>query len=368
MTRKIFAALVLTGVLSAGAAAHGAAMHDELLTATKPDSLFVVDPQKRAVVSQFHIPGAHDYVGTIVPSPHGRIAYLLINGMESIAGIDLKTGREVFRADLSSPGERVRCVFGFDVTPDGKDLIVYEVPTRLGIDEYTAEPPRFAIFSTAGGLHAQPLREFPAPRRIAMVLAKRDGRSFYAIGFNLYQFDLKTGRLIGKRGILDWNRPNHSIPDLLAVWPVSEPTGIFSTPIYSTLTGPGLPAAGVPETSLMTLNLRTGALAYHDFERTTAPIFTTVVSPNRRWAYGVYTQLTKIDTRRWDVARQVNLPHTYYSVAISSDGRDVYAGGTMCDIAIYDAKTLRQKGDIKLPGCGDQATATMRLIEVPSSR
>jgi quinohemoprotein amine dehydrogenase beta subunit len=351
------ALLVCSNVIPRSAAAH-----DYLVTGAKPDRLFVIDPAKERVVAEFQIPGAQDYVSIIVPSPDGKIAYVLINKAQSIAGIDLRTGREVFRADLASPGERVQCMFAFAVTPDGKQLIVYEYATQLGIDAYTVLPPRFAVFSTAGGLHATPLRQFPAPRRIEMVLPKQDGRSFYALGFNLYQYDLGTGRLIGKRGILNWDRPHHSIPDLLAFWPVTEPTGIFATPLYSTLSGPGKPQDGVPETSLMLLDLHTGQLEYHDFETTSAPIFSAVLSPDRHWAFGAYTALTKIDTRRWDVAGRVNLAHTYYSVNISSDGKDVYVGGAMCDIAIYDSQTLQKKGDVRLPGCGDQALATLRVV------
>ncbi|HVS77991.1 MAG TPA: quinohemoprotein amine dehydrogenase subunit beta [Steroidobacteraceae bacterium] len=339
-----------------------APMRDYLVTAAKPDRVFVIDPAAARVVSDFRIPDANDYVSILVPSPDGRVAYVLINGAESIAGIDLQTGREVFRANLSEPGLRVKCMFAFDITPDGRELIVYEYPTRLGIDEYTVEQPRFAIYSTAGGLDARPLREFPAPRRIEMILAKRDGRSFFALGFDLYQFDLDTGRLMGERGILNWQRPDHSSPDMLAFWPVSQPTGVFSSPLYSTVTGPGTPAGGVAETSLMTLDLTSGSLEYHDFGRTDNLIFSTVLSPSRRWAYGVYTQLTKIDTEHWTVAQRLNLAHTYYSVNISTDGSEVYAGGAMCDIAIYDAKTLQRRGDVRLPGCGDQSLATLRVI------
>lgn len=339
------------------------AVRDYIITAAKPDRLFVIDPRTERVVSDYRIPGARDFVSNIVPSPDGKIAYILVNGAQSIAGINLLTGKEVFRADLSSPGERVNCMFSFDVTPDGKKLIVYEYRTRLGIDEYTVEQPRFAIFSTAGGLHAKPLREFAAPRVIQGILARKNDRSFYALWPDVYEYDLKTGRLLDKRNILHWHRRNHSNADLSVSSNASEPTGILTVPAYSTLTGPRLPPGGVPETSLMTLNLRTGRLAFHDIGRTTAPIFSAILDPNRRWAFGVYTQLTKIDVRHWAVAGHSGLDHTYYSVNVSSDGKEVFVGGAMCDIAIYDARTLAKKGDIRLPGCADQALATLRVIQ-----
>ncbi|HVW68773.1 MAG TPA: quinohemoprotein amine dehydrogenase subunit beta, partial [Steroidobacteraceae bacterium] len=226
----------LTLLAACGRQVSGGAGHDLIVTGAKPDRLFVVDAAKRAVRSEFHIPDASNSVGVIVPSPDGRVAYVLVNKMESIAGIDLTTGKQVFRADLSSAGERVKCMFAFDVTPDGRELIVYELPVKLEPDEYKVEEPRFAVFSTAAGVGAKPVRTFAAPRRVHMILVKKDGKSFYSVGFDLAEYDVSTGRLIGQRGIRAWNRPDHSIPDLLAIWPVTEPTGVFVSPVYSTVT------------------------------------------------------------------------------------------------------------------------------------
>ena len=335
---------------------------DLLITGAKPDRLFVIDASTRTVRSNFHIPDANDSVGAIVPSPDGKIAYVLVNRMESIAGVDLASGKEVFRADLSSPGERVKCMFAFDVTPDGRELIVYELPTKLGGDEYLVGEPRFAVFSTAAGLKAQPLRQFPAPRRVHLLLAKKDGASFYAFGFELFEYGVADGRLIAQRGIRSWERPEHSIPDLLAIWPVTEPTGVFASPVYSNVSAPGAPPEGVPTTSLMTLDLKTGQLDYRDFEPTAALIFSTVLSPARAEAFGVYAQLTKIDTAHGALAKRVNLDHTFYAVNISSDGQEVYLGGAMCDVAFYDAATLNKKANLRLPGCPDQVLSSLRVI------
>ena len=347
--------LVLTGC--SGSRAPGGS-HDLIVTGAKPDRLFVVDAAKRAVQSEFHIPDANGSVGVIVPSPDGRVAYALVNRMESIAGIDLQTGKEVFRADLSSAGERVKCMFAFDVTPDGRELIVYELPVRLEPDEYKVEEPRFAVFDTAAGVSAKPVRTFPAPRRVHMILAKKDGKSFYSIGFELSEYDVGTGRLIEERGIRSWKRPDHSMPDLLAVWPVSEPTGVFVSPVYSTVTSGG----SVPTTSLMSLNLTTGQLDYRDFEPTAALVFSSVLSPVRPEAFGVYAQLTKVDTAHGTLSKRVNLDHTFYSVNISTDGSEIYVGGAMCDVAFYDAITLTKKANLRLPGCPDQGLSTLRVI------
>ena len=363
MSARFAAPAVLAGMLACwGAVASAHASQDFIVTAAKPGHLFVIDPRQAKVVSDFTIPDANDYTSYITPSPDGRVAYVIVDRGSSIAGIDLRTGRQVFRANLSSPSERVICM-GFDVTPDGRELIAYEDRTRLGIDSYTVEQPQFAIFSTAATRYALPLREFPAPRRIQAVVARKDGRSFYALWPDVYEFDLRTGHQLSARGLQNWQRPNHSTSDLSINSNASEPTGIYALPLYSTLTGAGLPPEGVHATTLMTLDLHTGKLAYDDVSRTAPSMFTTTISPDRHWAFGVFDGLYKIDLRRHAIVAQAPVAHSYYMAAISSDGRELYLGGNMCDVAIYDANTLRERSDIKLPGCGDQALVTLRVTE-----
>ena len=66
-----------------------------LLTGAKPDRLIVIDTATRSIQSTFHIPDANGSLFTIVPSPNGRIAYVLIDRMERIVGIDLASGKTV---------------------------------------------------------------------------------------------------------------------------------------------------------------------------------------------------------------------------------------------------------------------------------
>lgn len=357
---RTIAALAFIAALASFHSRAGA--HDLLITGAKPDRLIVIDAKARSIRSDIRIAGANGSLATIAPSPDGRIAYVLTNRMESIVGVDLASGKPVFRADLSKPGERVKDFFALAVTPDGKELIAYELPTLLKPSEYEVEEPRFAVFRTDAGLHAQPVRRFAAPRRIHMLLMRPSGRSFYAIGFDLYEYDVETGKLLGTRGIQKWNLPGHSQPDMLAFWPVIEPSGVFTTPVYSEDQVEG---KAVPKTALMSLDVSSGALDFHDFEPTAALIFSTVLAPDRKSAYGVYTTLSKIDTQTHTVAKRISLGHTYYAVNVSSDGREVYLGGTMCDVGIYDAATLAEKAIVKIPGCPDQGLASLRVVRAP---
>ncbi len=349
-------------------AAARAAAADLLVTAAKPDQLFIIDAASRAVRIQHRVAGANGQIFSVVLSPDQRIAYLLVDRMERIVGVELATGREVFRADLSTSGERVKDFFALMVTPDGKELIAYELPTQLKPSEYVVEEPRFAVFRTDAGLGATAVRSYPAPRRIHMLLARPGGQSFYALGFDLYEYDVKTGRLLGTRGIQKWALADHTQPDLLAFWPVTEPTGVFTSPVYSELKKDG---ASVPMTALMSLDVKSGDLSYSDFEPLTALIFSTVLSPDKKHAYGVYTTLASIDVQGHRLEKRVPLDHTFYAVNVSTDGREIYLGGTNCDVGILRCGQPREEGDTEAAGLQRPITVDAachpRQVGVPAS-
>jgi len=87
-----------------------------------------------------------------------------------------------------------------------------------------------------------------------------------------------------------------------------------------------------------------------------------VLSPDRTHAYGVYTSLSSIDVAGHRLEKRVPLDHTFYDINLSSDGREIFIGGTECDVGFYDAKTLDKKAILKLPGCADQSVSTLRVI------
>ncbi|HEX6113977.1 MAG TPA: quinohemoprotein amine dehydrogenase subunit beta [Geminicoccaceae bacterium] len=356
------AAVSCLSMVSAGAAPGLA--KDYLLTAAKPDKLVMVDPAARKVEKTCDIPDPGTGVLTIVPAPDASTAYMIVNHWESVSGIDLDTCEQVFRADFSSGDERVKATFGMDISPDGRELFVFQSPVRLGLGEYEVQPTRIAVYDTAAGIGAEPVRTFEAPRRTAILAMSNDGSKLYAVSWDIYVLDPQTGEITDTLPIRTWDRPNYAEPDVLGVWPQWDATDIYTNPYFAIRTDldPADPAAY--KTGLLSLDLETGAFETKDFEDTSVIIFSTVVSPVRpNEVYGVYTTLSKIDREAGEVLDRIDLDHTYYAVNVASDGSEVYVGGTMNDIAVYDAETFEQLGRIEMPDGADQALASLRLIQ-----
>ena len=335
---------------------------DYIVVGTKPNKLFLVDPTARKVVQQYTIPGEGSPF-TIDTSPDGRIAYVLTESMNAISGIDLDTGKQVFRAEFSTPEERVRSIGGFAVSPDGKEIFVQESAAKLLPSEYVVEPARVAVYRTDAGLNAKPARTFEIPRRVIMLIPSTNGKILYAMGWDMYALDPQNGHIISTKPILHWNRPNASPPDILDVWPLYERSQVFSTAYFYTRTDIAPDKPGFAKTGILTLDLKTGVMKMRDFEDTSAVIFSTVVDPtDHDRVFGAFYTLSKIDLAKGRLAQRVDLPHSYYAINVSSDGKELYLGGTMNDLEIYSASTMKKLGDIKLPGGADMAASSLRVI------
>lgn len=354
-----FGAALLAAVPSVALAAK-----DYLVTAARPNLVFVVDAKERKVVKSHQIPNTSmgNSPITLVPSRDGKTAYVIHNRWETVSGIDLETGEEVFRAELSGGDIRSKAPFAMDLSPDGTELAVFVNPTRLLTGEYEVQDPYIAIYRTDAGTNAEPVRKLKAPRRVSTLAWSAKGDSLYAFSWEMLKLDPQTGAVKGTHPWRSWKNDNRGEPDTLAIWPQWEQTNVFATPYYVAATDKesGDPAA--LRAGIWTLDLEKDKVSFKEFENAGVVLFSTVVNPVRRdETYTVYTQLTRVNTATGKMDR-VDLDHTYYNVNVSSDGSELYIGGTQGDIAVYDSKTLTRLGNIRTPGGGDQVLTSLRIF------
>ncbi|MFQ5535239.1 MAG: quinohemoprotein amine dehydrogenase subunit beta [Sphingomonadales bacterium] len=346
---------------------------DYLVTASHPNSLHLIDVKARTVVRSMPIPGDGAPV-TISTTPTGKVAYVLTNHLESVAGIDLETGEQVFRADFSEDDTRIKSISAMTVGGDGRELFVFQSPVRLSPSEYQVMDTRIAVYDTSAGVDAKPVRSFPAPRGIMQLLSSPDGATLYAFGFDIHTLDARTGESLATFKMRGWDRPNLGQPDILTMWTAPDMSGIYAAAYAAPRTdmNPTDPMAW--HSGLMLLDLATGAIELRDFERGGPITFSAVVNPVRRnEVYSIYLMFSKLDlSRAIDldanptdslVVKRLGAPHTYYNINISSDGEEIYLGGTMDDIAIHGTAEMDARGTIKLPGGGDMALGFLKMVK-----
>jgi len=341
------------------AVAAPALAHDYLIAPTRPDRLVIVDAEAMAVDKVITIPKAGPLPSLPVITPDGKRIFIIIAKNEAISEIDIETGEEVNRIELSSEDERVKALFGMDLSPDGTTLAVYESPVKLYKNHYEVEPTRIALYDAATG---ELKTRTEAPRQITVLAYSADGSKLYGMGREMHVFDGATGEKVGEMPIQSWGQGEYVQPDVLDAWSQFEVADMVTTPFY-TFRSDGDP--NDPEayrTGMLTLDLETGEMVMKDAEATDIFYFSTVADADRTRLYGVYNQLASFDLASAQPIKRVDLPHSYYTVNVSSDGKTLYIGGTLGDIGVYDAETLERKGQIDMPDGYSMSLASIRLF------
>lgn len=336
---------------------------DYLLTVTRPNSLHMIDLAARKLVRTYPLPG--DGVPSTITVPvDGKVAYVLTNRNESVVGIDLDSGKQVFRADMSTPTERVKSMYGMTVTRDGSKLYVYQIPTRMKLTEYESLDTRIAVYNTADGIGAKPVTTFPAPRRISVLAPTAQNDRVVGIGWDLYVFDAKAGKLDSTHALRNWKREGIGEPDILNLWNLYGQAQVLSSPYYVAKTDVDPASPEAFKVGFLTFDLNTEKLNFAEVANAEVGIFSSVINPVKRTeAFAVMNQLFKADLTKKEFVQKVELDHTYYALNIASDGKEVYLGGAIDTVAIYDTETLTKKAEIALPGGADQSIASMLLIQ-----
>jgi quinohemoprotein amine dehydrogenase beta subunit len=337
---------------------------DLLVTAARPANLYVFDAAERELVSDCAL-DVNITPGVIAMSPDGRIAYVLVNRWQDVIGVDIMSCEPVFMARQSEPEIRRRTIASLAVSRDGAHVYTIRNPYRLHPDRYEVMEPEFAVFEADAGLEAEPVMLHPAPRRSTIMASGADGL-VYIGGHDIFALDPETGEIDVAIPNASWDRPLHSPPDVLAFWPI----GTQNDELLLMYTAALFADESWEEIAdyvwgYSAVDLATGETEIADFASLEVLMFSGVRNPQApSELYGVYTQLSKHDLDRNELIKRVDLPHTYYVINIASDGSEVYVGGTLDDIGIYDTETLERIGEIMIPSGGDMGAATLHVVRI----
>jgi quinohemoprotein amine dehydrogenase beta subunit len=344
------------------AASLAGAATDYLLAVTRPNTLHVVDVLARKVARSFTIPGDGVPSG-IALAEDSKIAYILTNRFESVVGIDLDSGKQIFRADMSGGDLRVKSLMGMTVSRDGKKLYVHQIPTRLKRGEFESLDTRIAVYNTADGVGAKPVKIFPVPRRISLLAPGASSERVVGLGWDVYVFDAERGTIDKTFPLRNWQRPGIGEPDILDMWNQYEQAGVLSTPYYVARTDVSPTASDAFKVGIMNFDLAREQMEFADVDNAETAIFSSVVNPvNRNEVFTVMNQIFRVDMAAKKFTQRLNLEQTYYAINISSDGRELYLGGALNSIGVYEAATLKKLAEIPLPGGADQSVGSIRMV------
>lgn len=358
MKPGLLPALVAAGLMLG---ADTALARDYILAPARPNKLVVVDTEKMAVdkvVTLDDDAGPMPMTPTVDPT--GKFAFVSINKTESIAKVDLISGETVARVDLSTPEMRVKNLFGLALSPDGKTIAAYQSPVKLELAHFEVQPTQITLYNAED---LTPIKTFPAPRQVTLLMFSTDGSKLYGLGRSMYTFDAASGEQLDERPVVAWNTEKYNPSDVLDVWSQYENSGVMVAPFYTSLKD------GNPEdpesfrTGLLTLDLATDEMKMRDVRTMDVFYFSTAVSPDKTRAYGVYNVLESFDLTKDEPIKRVSLPHSYYSINVASDNKTIFISGAMGNIAAYDAETLERKADVELPDGASMSLSSVRMFQ-----
>jgi quinohemoprotein amine dehydrogenase beta subunit len=366
---KLFKSTALAGSLGTAAllsavAPAAAAAQEYLLTVTRPGHLHVIDMKTNKVERSCDIPGNFGS-GIMSPAPDGKVVYVLSNGMEDVYGFDIRTCEITFHAAQSTPTLKVKSFQSVAVSADGKELYTVQNPFGLQRDRFTVEQPQLAVFNVADGVGAKPVRTFPVDRRITKIAATAQGEVILG-GADLKTINPDTGEVKMLSRLQNWEKgPLWLPPDAFAMHTQGEQSNEYIMP-YSTARFDS--EEWNFETAewwwgMSRVNLETGEAERREIFPFEFIIFNFVSDPrDDSILYGAFNTLSKHDIDQQKTLAVHELPHTYYTINISSDGETLYVGGTSNDISIHDSETLEKIDSIELPG--DMSTADLRIAKI----
>lgn len=349
VTGAALAALLLAGPVAA---------RDYLLVPARPDKLVVVDAEGMKIDKVIQLEDAGPLPGLPVVNKQGTRAFVLMNGLESIAVVDLESGETIRRIEMSTAQERVKGMFGMDLSPDGKTLVVYQSPVRMLVDEFQVQPTRLAFYDAETG-ELESTAE--VPRQITLLAWSGDGSRIYGLGRDMHVFDA-TGRQVEQKPIHSWEAETYSQPDLLDVWSQFESSGVIVAPFYAARKDLAADDPTAFRTAVLTQDLDSGEMKMQELEVADIFYFSMAANPAKDRAFGAYNFLSSFDLAEGKPIKRVPLPHSYYSVNVSSDGKTVWLGGALSDVAAYDAETLERKGEVRMPDGASISLASVRLF------
>lgn len=319
MRWAVLAACGLVLILPAGVLAR------DYLYVPVVEGLVVVDCETDTVVKT--VPMVKDYVAQAAFSPDGKRYYL--NNFDVAYAFDTATDELVDTYRFSHPLSLVT-VFGFAVSQDNTKLLL-----SCSITKKKHNVPRLNVLAPLLVVYdiktKQVERQHEIPYGVtAIITLRNDSDQVVLLGRDAYKCSLKTGKL---EKVLSFFNPDkgEEPKNSFVVWHNCSPGdhGIFTVPYY-TATGMGYTVIDRNTGEVRTLKGKDVWMLY-----------STLLSPDKRYLYGVMDELVKIDFATGETVKSVPIMRgTCYAVALTADGKKVYVGPAGNDLSVYDTDTL----------------------------
>jgi DNA-binding beta-propeller fold protein YncE len=312
-----------------------------------PGGIVVLDATRDEVVAEIPLRGRAPK--EIEFSRDGKRLYVTTQGRKSIEVVDLASRKVEDVIDLAPSGYKL-VIYGIALSQDGGTLFAQVKPVQLLPDEFKVESPQIWAYDLATR-KSRKIAE--VPEGVASLITLGDGKRLVGWGRDLYFIDIASGRTISTVPLSSPSTAHASL-DSLPLFTQYERSGVFSLPYYTTN-----PVSNATVMGLVDVDVQTGNVDLVDLGPA-VPLFSAVVSPDRKRAYAVMNQLVAVDLEQRRVTSVINLDRTKYVVNISRDGKKLYVSGAGPFMDVYDTQSLKLIKKLELSG--DGSVTSLRFL------
>jgi len=313
-----------------------------------PHGIVIFDGTRNEIAGQIQTRGRAPK--ELVPSPDGKFVYTTTDGRAKLEVVNLET-RSIDRVlEITPPGYRLT-IYGLVLNAKGDRLYVHVKPVRELMDRYVVESPQIWSVDVASG---KTLKIAEVPQGVAALALTRDERKLIAWGRDLYYVDVAQNRITDTFPLMNQTSPTAGALNTLALFIQFERSGIFSIPYYTKD-----PITAKDLMGLVNLDVTNGKVDVVELG-SPIPLYSAVVSPDRKHAYAVMNQLLAIDLEKKRITQVTDLERTRYGANISRDGKRLFVSGAAPFIHVYDTSTLQLIKTIELPG--DPSVTSFRAL------
>ena len=316
--------LSLTALILGLMAPAGAVQAKDLIFTMGYGNVEVIDCDTDTVIANIPVKGwTRDYTFTpdkkriVFSASRHRLHIIDTEKLELVKSLDLNKNREGWD----------RFIYGLTAAPDNKTIYAHLQGRRAEAGEAVIAAPMLAQIDLETG---EILRSIEVPRGIFTVLSIKGGKELFAIGQDLYKFDVS-----GKEMVMT-EAHTHSMFDkgmnIFPLWHYTfESDGYFIAPYY-TMEGAGM----------LEINTHTGEITENMIEGGVPFVYSFMYSPDRKTIYGGMDELYKIDAQTRTILDHTIIQEgTNFSLMVSSDGTKVYTGAGGATVSVFDAQTLK---------------------------
>lgn len=320
--KKTVLILITAGILALLSASTAGAK--DYIYAMVNNAVQVIDCETDTVIKTIEF---NDFIINSACSSDGKRLYL--NAIHSVYAVDTVTNTLVDTYPFSTELSKVS-IFGINISNDGKKLFLCcsIVKKKQNIPRLNVLPDQLVVYDIE---KKQMVKNYPIPSSYSQIVVLRnDPDHLILVGQDIERISLKTGKRDMLMPFLNAKKPE-DMRNCLANWQPGSPGdhGIFVNPYYDAK-GEGYFFIDKNTGEMDDLRGKDVWFAY-----------SSILSPDQKYIYAIMDELIKVDRSTGETLKVAQLETgTNYTVAVTSDGKKIYAGPGGPDISVYDAQTL----------------------------